>query len=120
MDRQRVSPEFVLVIWIFVIRICFVLRISDLNHCVRGFAPLQRGFLRPSVHRQYPFPQGAGQNTGEGNRRESGVIKERLAALSACLRKRAHNNHTQDFILGDIPGVPGSDQPAVFNNRYAV
>ena len=41
MDRKRVSSEFVFVIWICVIGICFVLRISDLNDCVRGLAPFQ-------------------------------------------------------------------------------
>ena len=52
--RLRVSSEFVFVIGIFVIGICFVLRVSDFvfNSCASGFAPSKGTFLRPPAQRE--------------------------------------------------------------------
>ena len=54
MDRLRVSSEFVFVIWIFVIRICFVLRASDFGFksLRQKSCPLIRGFPRPPAQRK--------------------------------------------------------------------
>jgi hypothetical protein len=39
---------------------------------------------------------------------------------SICFRKLAHDNHTQNFVFGDVLGSPGSDQLAVLYDRHAV
>ena len=48
--------------WYFVIRICFVFRISDLNHRGNCLRPLPGGFLRPSAPRVEHSLRGAMEN----------------------------------------------------------
>ena len=43
-----------------------------------------------------------------------------VGGSSTCFRKLAHDNHTQDFVLGDVFGPSVSDQPAVLYDRDTV